>query len=281
MNDTPYPVTDLSDADIADRIHRGRRCLLCREGPRPGGTLCWAHHDELGRILDPNYRGERDLDRAASIPVLYRRLDAAPGTSGGQDRRAPGFASTPPANLHIVAMRDRRSHAHPVVDVWHEASDPDHRRPHYEDEHAPRPVALALSGLADVVWDDLGYHGPREATDDVARLSGWLHAHLEHLTGRDDADETMRDLLDLHDQLRPAAGDPKPRPIGACTGWVPVPETGEKVECREPLYLPPPQPGVTVDPRKPVLRCQRCDRPYSHLMLLRLEIGTEREQRTG
>jgi hypothetical protein len=31
-----------------------------------------------------------------------------------------------------------------------------------------------------------------------------------------------------------------------------------------------------LDPAKPVMRCKRCDRPYTHLQLLRLEIGAER-----
>lgn len=277
----------LSDDDIAQRIRDGRRCLLCREDHLPAGRLCGDHHDELDRMLDPGYHGERDLERAPSIPNLWAALDPMPARNAAPGPRAPGFGSTPPCNLDHVVMRDPRSVAYPVVEVWYEllpgTNVPDWDTPHYEDDAAARAVEKVVAGLVDVVWDDLGYHGPR-APRTVEAHCGWLHAHLDHLTGRDDADEVYRDVADLHGQLRPAAGHPKPRPVADCTGWVRDRDTGEKVECGAPLYLPPPDPGVDVgpanpakvDPRKPVTRCRRCDRPYTALMLLRQEISQER-----
>lgn len=281
----------LTDADIRERIAHGRRCHLCREDRRPGGVLCWDHHDELGRILDPDYLGDRDLERAASIPVLWSRLDPTPTVSGLADRRAPGFASEPPCRLDVIVMRDPRSVAYPVVEVWYEAGDLD--SPHYEDEAALRAVEKAVAGLADAIWEALGYDllwaglgrlGPPPRRT-VAEHCRWLHTHLHQLTASDDATDLFRDLAELHDQLRPAAGDPKPRPVADCTGWVLDPITREKIECGAPLYLPPPRPGVEtgparppkLDPGKPALRCGRCDRPYTHLMLLRQQVDAQRK----
>ncbi len=288
----------LTDADIRERIANGRRCLLCREDRRRGGTLCWSHHDELGRILDPDYLGDRDLERAASIPVLWERLDPNPTVSGLADRRAPGFASEPPCRLDVIVMRDRRSVPWEVVEVWYEPLHPgvvgvdDLANPHYEDA-APRPVETSVAGLADAVWEALGYDDlwgslgwhPAPPVRSVAEHCRWLHTHLHQLTAADDAADLFRDLAELHDQLRPAAGDPKPRPVADCTGWVLDPVTREKVECGAPLYLPPPRPGVDagparppkLDPTKPALRCGRCDRPYTHLMLLRQQVDAQRK----
>lgn len=297
----------LSDADITARIRTGLRCLLpCREDRRPAGTLCWSHHDELGRILDPTYHGERDLDRAASIPILYARLDPTPATTGAAVRRNPGFASTPPLNLDAVVMRDPRSVGYPVVERWYDPHPSgygdDHHSPHEEDDTPPRAVHKAITGLAEMVYDDVAITLPsgirtsfanvaaltRHADDphgvrDVAGWCRWLHLQLDHLTGRDDADEVYRDLTELHDQLRPAAGDPKPRPSAHCTGWVRDPD-GAKVECKAPLYEPPPDPGVEhgvarpalADANRIVIRCSRCDRPYTLMMLLRQRVGEQR-----
>lgn len=279
----------LSDSDIRDRIARGRRCTLCREDRRRGGALCWDHHDELGRILDPDYTGDRDLERAASIPVLWERLDPTPAVSGPANRRAPGFTSEPPCNLDVIVLRDPRSRAYEVVDVWFEplhpgvVGVPDLANPHYEDA-APRAVVTAVAGLADAVWEALGYDDfwgslgwhPAAPVRTVAEHCRWLHTHLHRLTAADDAAEVFRDLAELHGQLRVAAGDPPPRPVADCTGWVLDPGTRAKVECGAPLYLPPPRPGERVDPSRPVLRCGRCDRPYTHLMLLRQEIAAQR-----
>lgn len=284
----------LTDHDIADRIRRDRRCQICREDRRPDGKLCWDHHDELARMLDPEYDGDRDLERAASIPRLFARLDPTPTATSDQDRRAPGFRSTPPLSIDAVVMRDPRSVAYPVVDVWYDphpsGHGDDYNRPHYEDESPPHAVAKAISGLAEALWEDLvpvgafaGMAGRLTFADDphgqrtVTALCRWLHHYRHHLTARDDADELHRTLAELHTQLRYAVGDPPRRPVANCTGWVPDRDTGGKIECGAPLYLPPPQPGVKIDPAKPVLRCDRCDRPYTHFMLLRLEIGAERE----
>lgn len=282
MSDTPSD--DLTDLAIAARIQQGRRCDLCREDRRPGGALCWAHHDDLGRILDPDYLGDRDLDRAPSIPRLFADLDPMPGTTGSQDRRAPGFESQAPCNLTAVVMRDPRSASYPVVAVWYDPHPSgwgdDLARPHTEQDNPPRAVAKAVAGLLEAVAEDLNDPPPPSG---VGAQCWWLHQHLDHLTARDDAAELHRDLTELHLQLRHATGHPPAKPVALCTGWVRDRDTGEKVECRAPLFMPPEQPGVDcglaqppkLDPTRPVMRCRRCDRPYTALQLLRLEIGEQ------
>lgn len=290
MHDAP-----LTDAEITARIRAARRCPIprCREQRPTDAQLCDEHRDELGRILNPDYVGERDLDRAASIPQLYARLDPTPATTGDHGPRAPGFASTPPCDLTPIVMRDNRSVPWPVVDAWYDphpsGHGDDYDSPHYEDEAAPRAVEKTVAGVVAALWDDWGHHGPLTLADartqgDLAEQCAWLHDHLDELIARLDADELYRDLADLHNQLRPAAGDPKPRPVAHCTGYIRDRFTGENVECGAPLFMPPPQPGVDeglarppkIDPSKPVIRCPRCDRPYTHLMLLRLEVGEQR-----
>jgi hypothetical protein len=285
----------LADHDIAARIRQGRRCPIprCREQRPPTAAICADHRDELARILNPDYHGDRDHSLAASIPQLYARLDPTPSVGDPSDRRAPGFHSVPPLDIDTVVMRDARSVAYPVVDVWYDplpsGLGDDHNRPHWEDDTPPHAIAKAVEALAEALWDDLIPPPARHAgtatnltfADDqhgTRRLTAWcrwLHHHLDQLAARDDADDIHATLTELHDQLRSAAGDPKPQPVARCTGWVHDPD-GAKVECGAGLYLPPPRPGVKLDPNKPVMRCPRCDRPYSHLMLLRQELAQER-----
>ena len=291
----------LDDAEIAARIRFARRCPIprCSNERRPGGGICWDHHDELGRMLDPGYQGERDHGRAGSIPVLFARLDPTPAAAGDAGPRAPGFASQPPCDLTPIVMRDRRSVGYPVVEVWFDphprgyGDDP--ARPHYEDDTPGRSITKAITGLVEALYDDLA---PGVSFGRVAELvrrahdphgvepwCRWMHAHLSDITARDDAAEVYADVRELHEQLRPAAGVPHDEPSAYCSGWVRDPATREKIECRAPLYEPPPQPGVErglarpqpIDPTKPVIRCPRCDRPYTLLMLLRQRVGAERK----
>ena len=285
--------TTLTDTDIAARIRAGRRCAAprCRE---LAAGLCHEHRDELDRILNPDYAGDRDLELAASIPRLFARLDPTPGR-GGDDIRVAGFGSSPPCHLDPVVMRDRRSAPGPVVDVWFEPradGRDDYTRPHYEDPNPPRAVLVELelvAGKLGAYEDDLDLEldDPRLAPFDCRRVTAlcrWLHRNLDTLVARLDVADVFTVLADLHRQLRPLAGDPGPKPVASCTGWVRDPVTRDKLECGAPLYLPPPRPGVdagvarppVVDPMKPVMRCRRCDRPYTTLQLLRLEIAAER-----
>lgn len=278
----------LSDADITARIRAGTRCQVCSAQRRPGLQLCDDHRDELARVLDPDYLGDRDAQLAASIPVLYHRLDATPATTDQAGPRAPGFGSDPPCNLDPLVFRDPRSAPGPVVPVWYDPHPSGHgddlSSPHFEDPHPPRSVARVIGGVVSTL-------GGTDAGDGVESQCAWLHTRVDTLAARSDAAALYRDLIDLHGQLRPAAGDPKPVPSARCTGWVRDPRTREKVECGAGLVEPPPQPGVESGPARPplaaadrvVLRCHRCDRPYTLMGLLRLRVGdqVDAERRAG
>lgn len=252
---------ELSDTEIAVRIRDGQRCALawCRDGRDRTGALCAEHRDELDRILDPTYDGDRDLGRAASIPRLYARLDPRPGVGGDEGRRSSGFGSRAPCDLSVVVLRDPRS-----VPGEHDAALP-----------SVLGVLESLAGGQITVADPDPTGGLR-----VIALCAFLRTDLD---GWADA-HAFTELTRLHRQLRAVAGDPAPRPVASCTGWVRDPQTRERVECGAPLFVPPPQPGVEsglarpprLDPTRPVMHCRRCDRPYTALQLLRLEIGAQR-----
>ena len=282
--------TTLTDTDIAARIRAGRRCAAprCRE---LAAGLCHEHRDELDRILNPDYAGDRDLELAASIPRLFARLDPTPGRAGDNIRVA-GFRSSPPCHLDPIVMRDHRSAPGPVVDVWFEPRaggiGDDLDRPHYEDPNPPRSVLAELERIVGDALDDLGELVLADDIHDrqrVTLLCAFLFRNLDLVARRCPVVGVVyRDLAELHRQLRPLAGYPAPKPVASCTGWVRDPVTRDKVECGAPLFLPPPRPGVEagparppkLDPTRPVMRCRRCDRPYTTLQLLRLEIAEER-----
>lgn len=221
---------ELTDTEIAARIRDGQRCVLvfCRDGRDRTGALCAEHRDELVRILDLTYDGDRDLGRAASIPRLYARLDPVPGVGSDEGRRSSGFGSRPPCDLSVVVLRDPRS-------------TPDA-------DGAPLPSVLGvlehLAGGQITVTDPDPTGGLR-----VIALCAFLRTDLD---GWADA-HAFTVLTRLHRQLRAVAGDPAARPVAQCTGWRWDPEARERIECGEWLYLPPPQPGVHAGLARPPL----------------------------
>jgi hypothetical protein len=243
-------------------------CPLDRQPARLGGVLCHDHSRSVAAALDPDNEGDRDTQAPASIPAYWSRLDATPGRGGDDSRRAPGFRSTPPCNLHVVAIRDPRSRPTPTGrdDAWGE----------------PAAAETGLANLARGIWDDLDVHGPDLPNGDVTTggvpgLSAWLHAHVLDLTAHPDAAAIHGYLTGLVDQLRIAAGDPRDKPVGWCIDLIHVPGKTERVECGAPLYLPPPRPGVEVPASEPVLSCRRCGRRYAGRDLVRLRLANEQE----
>lgn len=260
-------------------------CQLCRQPHRVDGQLCWDHHREAQAMLDPANQGDRDEQKPASIPVYWGRLDPAPGCSGTQDRRAPGFHSTPPLNLHAVVMRDDRSRRTPAVDVWYPArpgdGQPDLSKPIHEATDEPMPIGRALANVTYGLWDHLSLEGPELPNGDITAggvpgLAEWLLDHVNDLTAHPAAGDLHRYLGDLQEQLRVATGDPRDPPVGLCIELVRGRgQQQAQAYCEHPLYLRPPRPGVTITPGEPVLRCRRCGRPYTHLDLLRLQLAGE------
>lgn len=221
---------------------------------------------------DEGYRTCADcLDRLREalrdIVVRYLRLDPRPGASGDGGRGAPGYGSRPPANDHVITMRDRRSKtcetsrdgwmyiADPSGeyvekrDVWHEPvrlpsgiyghdarttgrADTIVRR-HCEDERPPKSVRAVLGSWCDLVAEGRAMTRP---ISDVAGLARWLDSQLDYVTRRDWVIDLAQDLRGLVRQLRPVTGDPGRRKIGDCPNTL---DEGDATrDCAAPLYAP-------------------------------------------
>jgi len=258
-------------------IAYGQRCLLCRNDAAASRVLCWKHVDEMGDMLDCENTGAPLEDLPPSIPVMFAALDACPGGAGLGERRAPGFVSMPPGSLHVMAMRDNRSHSYAVVEAWYSAGSdgyPDIMHPHYEDEHAVRAVDKCLRGLADALHE--------ENTDDtwpprgLHAVCAWLHARLATLSRLAWADDAYRDLRDLREQLRRVI-DPPMKALGYCVNDIVIDrETGERGECGHALYPPAgAKPMARDEPVRdvPIVVCGRCHAKYDGMAQLRLRIS--------
>lgn len=271
------------------------RCLLCSLNPQTDSLLCWKHVDSLGDMLNPDNPGRPSEDVAASIPQLWAKLDPTPGGGGGTDeRRPPGFKSSPAASLHVLVMRDNRSRNNPQV--WYDPHPSgigeDFTRPHTEENNPPRPIQFSVQALLDALLEDLELIGPVMpngrwfAHSEVLAMCSLLHDWRDDLITYRHIDETYLDLLELSDQLRRAVGDAPLGPSGWCTEMVRDRHTLSAYrECAGPLTLLPPEhddpiPADETDAQKhkrkakeqgkEVARCPRCHRRYSWLDLIRI-----------
>lgn len=252
-------------------VDYGQKCLLCKNDAAASCTICWKHIDDMRDMLDVENTGRALDDIPPSIPAMFAGLDSMPGATGLGERRAPGFASTPPCSLHVVAMGDARSVPYVMRDDDGEAL-PDDR------DGEVRPVIETLRTIAVLVAADIGDTAPMWRS--VGPLCSWLSARLTPLSRLPWADDLYRDLRDLRDQLRHAYGDPPPRPLGHCTNTVVVrgEAPGEHVsaQCGHPLYPPAgAKPTARDEPVKdvPVVECGRCHAVYDGLAQLRLSIA--------
>lgn len=243
-------------------VDYGKRCLLCRNDAAESRVLCWKHVDEIRDMVNLLNRGNADVP--PSIPVLYGMLDAMPASSGLVERRAPGFESSPPGSLHVMAMRDGRSLPAEHDDV--------------------RSVLGTLLRIVESVGAPVEdtYRAAWSGGSGVNGLCGWLHGHLDILVRLPWADELYRDLRDLRDQLRAVFGDRPPRPIGHCTNVISVhgdaPGTYSQVRCGYPLYAPPPCANTWgMASRPPWIKCGRCRFVYDGLAQVELALA-ERER---
>lgn len=240
----------------------GQRCLLCRNDAAESRVICWKHIDDIRDMLDVENEGRPLDDLPPSIPVMFSALDATPGPAPMGERPAPGYESTPPLLLHVVAMRDDRS-----------------RSPEDEGDDSLRPIAASLRGIVDSIRSEVDGLAPSSGTG-VFALCMWLSRHLSVVSRLPWVDDLYRDLRELSDQLRAAHGDGRPRPLGHCTNTIVVPgeRDGEhrNMPCGHALYRPRGvKPTAPDEPVRdiPAVECGRCHARYDGLAQLRLRIA--------
>lgn len=235
-------------------------CVACRKRPDVG-RLCYRHLDALGEMLDPHNEGTDhnphrpdDPRIIASIPALWARLDAQPVRRAIDSPALSGFfKSTPPGDLHVMSLRDGRSH----TEGW--AAD-DEARPTLPIETVLRDI------VARVDRTDIDGRLEQRPASGVESACAWLYARREWLSHQDWAGDAWDALRAIHGQLRGACGDPPPRPLGPCIKAVnedwQLDDAGG-FTCGWQLYLPeqPPK-GPEEALRFPPLRCGACGWTY-------------------
>lgn len=181
------------------------------------------------------------------MATIYERwplLDVTPEKRAPGEGRAPGFASTPPINLHVRAMED------PASLPWPVGPDDDDRPP------------LSVSGTLDY-WRRTASRARGDLDD------------LEWLVHQPWAPDAVADLRTLAAQLLAATGDPAARPVGHCRAVIGLDER-ELLYCGEPLYLPtdPNNPRGDDEPIRdlPEIQCPECNRTYTGVELIRIKL---------
>lgn len=194
--------------------------------PAPDGYLACDRcvtrlRDDLREITD---RWRRIVPAAALLPAPV-----------GYERRPPGYHSAPPGSVHLMALRDRRSHAVDPGDI--------------------RSPLEVLHWWATYVRTQRHLTAPAVATVDTEAAS--LGFHLDWLTRECAALPTFaRELADVRAQLRAVTDDPPPPVVGLCTATA-----DDGARCATPLRLP--ASGCSV------LRCSQCGAVYDGLDMIR------------
>jgi hypothetical protein len=229
------------------------QCSLCKERPKSRSLLCVRHVQQLRDLLDPHNQGRPEQDVAASVPVLWAKLDATPTSGRSTQPRAPGYHSAPAADLSVVAMRDSRT----------------------RDEVLP--VASTLTDImkrVNSMMEAFNPIGPWRANgqwfggDPVRAICAYLTYRVDELLTYCHIGDVLIELLELSDQLREAVGDAPLAPAGKCIDII------KGRECRGALTLlpPSPDPESREDRNKvPVAKCPRCYRKYTWLDLVRVQ----------
>lgn len=220
------------------------QCLTCVARSRYRSRLCLRHTQQLRDLLNPWNEGRPEQDVAASVPVLWAKLDATPGKAALGSRGAPGYQSRPAADLHVADLRG------PV-----------------------RGTLEVLVKRVDAIMDVFNPVGPWRsnghwfAGDHVRAICAYLTYRFDELLTYEHVDEVLSELLELSDQLREVVGDGQVRSPGRCIDIL------KGRECLGQLELVPPgrdPESEAAQAKVVVARCPRCYRRYTWLDLLRL-----------
>ncbi len=214
-------------------------CVLCprtrqARRVRDGGVSCWGCHERLD-------------ERLRDIAVRFAMVTATPSANGGGGRRAPGFGSRPPVNLHNAALRDPRTAPTRVGEL-----------------HSPVNLVVSWAGwIRTARRQDQVRHAVGADVAVVEAECRYLLAGLDWITRQAWCTRFAEQVDAVFAQLRSATGERRPRPVGHCShlvqreGWEP---------CAHPLF--PPRPGQ-VD-----VVCGACTTRYVPLDQVRLVAAT-------
>lgn len=202
-------------------------CVLCPPDrarvARPGGQTDWDCHERLASGL-------------TEMVNRYAKLTAVPGMAGNEGRRAPGYASKPPLNLHAAMLRDPRTAPSELGEA-----------------HAPMNFALTWARWirSERGQAQQGFLG----LSDLSVLDHevmYLYNSLDWITRQHWIVEFRDQLRPVLSQLRSAGGEPNPKPVGYC----------KHEGCGSPLF-PPRHGDVNI-------RCAGCGCTYEPLDQIRM-----------
>lgn len=172
--------------------------------------------------------------------LLYRETTGA--------RAAKGFRSAPPANVHLMSLRDVRT-------KWIQPGDP----------HSALNVAW---WYATQVRDQRDLRTPT-GQPTVESETGTLLFHWDWLMRQPWVVDLAQDMREVTGQLRRAipGSDPAPKRVGTCTQPLDTTDpAGKRHLCGQALYLP--KTGATIT-------CSTCRHTYQGPDLIALHLATQ------
>lgn len=183
--------------------------MLCPPGRprqvRDGGVTCWSCIDGLRSVL-------------VEIAERFVAVTARPGGGMAAGRRAPGFFSSPPVNLHNATLRDPRTVPTRLGEL-----------------HSPLHLVLTWSNYV------RAGRGQTPATHPAGRDAAVVAVEVRYLV--DSLDWITRQAFvtllaeqarAVRSQLRSARGERRPRPLARCTATI----GDDAAVCGHPLFPP-------------------------------------------